>query len=532
MNSRLTLKEKFKQYIKNYKRLKKKAKEAKELEKKKKEELKKQEKETDLIINNNRVKNFIYGFLSIIIGIFGLSFSNRKRQRNKIEVSLKFELLKDITIEIDDLEKIIISEYTIPKITQSLTKISNNIVEAKEQIKTIPETEQSTFKKTITSLTTRTTLIKTILNNKANYNKTIAEVIASPEENTLEEQIKVEAKEDSVKDSIIDPFYEVKNWVRNTNSKLESLKYKLDKLKIKIAKSTTYNELYDYEKQLKKWEELIFYIKKDYEKYKNIPGFKDMFDNMLIYQDKFKLREDISYVEELYSDVINQLKIIDYRKDVIYYQNKKINAKPKEPKLEDKANKKELSIEQGKNSELNEAGKMIDKHIDKLEILVNKTKIYRNNKIKLLPYLDDVMSKTANIFLNAGILVFFKNKLLGVLTALYMANNAIRAMRRMINPKYDGKFKRLGGLLGSRHEIDSIGSDTLKEAALLRQDIINTYGSLVDKNPQIKQILVKLDIIEEQIRAQQRVPQMINQPLQKTKDKQLVKKKVEKYGRN
>lgn len=482
----------------------------KEKRKKEQELKKKEKKKNELLINKkySKPKVFFLTILGLFLGLF-----EPKEKKNKVDIEkeiVNIEIkLNNNNLVIDDVKKV---EKLDEILTLKKTPQVNNYKKRLEVIKEAIKKEE-----VIKMINTNTVNQIKLEKDKKELNKDLHGDIVSEKPN------KKIIKNNNYKKSvgIYIPILEVKE----LNKDIDKCSKKINDLNNRIKIETEYNNLFDYEFEIKQLKLKIENIVIKYENLKKLPGFKELDNYVKIKEiDLYNIRKDDKLIKSKIKLCDETLKELSNKKQEIIVAsktkivNKEVN-KPKEQK-EIKEEVKEIKKEEKNNNiyEIALANKIIydnlikeQKKITKLERSLSKISI-KKRKPTIFYYTKNMISSIFNFTFGLFPLSLFKNKMLGGLVSGVMLNNSLRSVKKILNPEvevtylYEDLTKQISSSVNYLNRMDFLLSDSLTKVNDIRESVISQYGnddfyqiSLISYLNELDKIQSKIEFEREKI---------------------------------
>lgn len=427
---------------------------------------------------NKKIKKSIFSFLVIITYPIVLFFSQFKKS-NKIII--KSKISKEIEEEIISIENKITSPISIKQVEKSIKKIEKKIEKVEPENKKI-------FEKRIENIKNELSLCKI-----QESNENINQINIKAKSSINSEQLNSVYQEPS---RTIDIFNQNVNKKKNiSNQKPNEVEKSLSRLDYKIIlkeadekitkivskiPSALYNDLYDFERDLKEIETKIARLKEEYKKY-NMP-FDYKFSGLSLEKIEEQLKEANKKIKE--------------KKDELY--NKR-EVKKEPIKEEKKETKKEVKKIKEQDIDINIlANRIILERIEKQNKIIDEyNKKIINRKKYLIRYLRRIAFDIFSIFS----LRIFKSKLFNTLISSLIVNNSLKNMRKLIDRK-NANYEVLNNEVYSNNlmllEIERLNNNSLDEIYNLKGKLLTIYNDDLN-NIELNSLLIELDTIENKI---------------------------------
>ena len=327
--------------------------------------------------------------------------------------------------------------------------------------------------------------------------------------------------------------------VKVLNSDLKKCDKELKQLGSKIRNESNYNNLYEYEFQLKQLKIRLDNLLNKHSNLKTLPEFQLIKDNIYITEiDIYNLRNNDKGIKQTIVLCGQLLDNIEIKKQELFNIDKSKDIKKDISK--NKAEKKETEDKSTKENEKEEKSKyailevMIASRIISDNINKEKKKIEKFNRSisKLSPkqkrhsifyYSKNIVSSVINFGLSLFPISFFRNKLLGLVTSGILINNSLRNVRKVLNPNEQIDYLDLEGQLNSvSHQINHIlftCDDSLRQIENIRQSLHGIYGNDIEYQIPLQKYLQDLSVVEQQILAKREIMIDMNNSIDKTRQK-------------
>lgn len=504
-----------------------------ELKKKQKKEI----KEKQMLLTGkyySKPKVFGLTILGLFLGLFEPKIKDKNTNIELEIVNLELKLDKK-TIDVEDVKKLEQIDKELVKEKQFSS--GKNTKKIDTYIKRVEVIKNSIKKETLAEIIKHNHAKN---EKKQNLNQ---EMIKNSKENKLDIEIKNPKK-------TYTPILEVKE----LNKDLDKYYKKINDISLKITKTEEYNDLFDYEFEIKqlrlKIEDIIF----KYESLKSLPGFKELESYIKIKDiDLYEIRKNDKKIKDKISLCDETLIQLEKRKKEIIINKKNNNIldnktnKQEQPKIENKEKNKEKEKEDNnKLFELTLANKIIydslikeQKKVAKLERSLSKMTIKRRRPT-VFYYTKNLVSSIFNFSFGLFPINLFQNKMLGGLVSGIMINNSLRSVKRILNPDiqityiYENLEKEILTTSNYLNRIDFLLSDSLNQVKDIRQSILNEYGSDIEYQSSLVSYLDELNKIQGKLEFEQEkvlgLHQNLDTAYKKNKQKVLIVERKNNYN--
>lgn len=472
----------------------------------------------------SKPKVFGLTILGLFLGLFEPKSKDRKINVEMEIVKLETKL-KDKTIDIDDVKKIEQIDKVLAEKKQSNLNIGKRNVN--DYIKRVSVIKENIKKQDVLEVIKSNTLKK-----KEDQSENQGVAIKNDEIKTNEE-VKIIKK-------VYVPVLEIKQ----LNKDLEKNYKKIKDIGSKIITESEYNNLFDYEFEIKQLKLKIEDILVKYEILKQLPGFKDLENYSKIKDiDLYEIRKNDKKIKDKI-DLCNQtlIQIEERKKEIIITKKSKVslNKEPdKKEKIETKQKEVKKEPKKEENNQLFEitlANKIIydniakeQRKVAKLERSLSKITIKRRRPT-IFYYTKNLISSVFNLTFSLFPISMFKNKMLGGLVSGVMINNSLRSVRKILNPEvkisyiYENLEKEIASTSSYLSRMDLLLGDSLDQIKDIRQSVISKYGNDFDYQLPLASYLDELNKIENKIEFEREKVLGLHQDLDKVykKNKQKV----------
>lgn len=478
----------------------------KEMKKKKKLEAKqKQVLATGKYYSKKKVVGLT--FLGLFLGIFEPKIKDKKINV-EVEIKTLEEKLKNDELVMDDIKKIkildqMLNENEKNKILSS-KKLNSNYVKRLEIIKENVKKEE----------------VQKII--KENTLKQEQSIISKKKDQSL-----IDNKEDVNDKSYVKTnktknkafmFYTPILEVKELNKNLDKYTKKIKDLSNKVKQEQSYNNLFDYEFEIKQLKLKIEEILLKYEALKELPGFKNL-DNYIKIKDidLYEIRKNDKKIKEkigLCNETLVQIE--EQKKQIITTKqepSKEIHVEQTTKNDVKEENKKDIKKEESDNKliEITLANKIVydnlikeQKRVAKLERMLSKISI-KKRKPTIFYYTKNMVSSILNLTFSLFPLKLFKNKILGGLVSGIMINNSLRSVKRVLNPDIEIKYiyydleKEISSTSNYLNCMDYLLNDSLDKINDIKKEILNKYGNDINYQSSLNSYLDELNKIQNKI---------------------------------
>lgn len=473
-----------------------------ELKKKQKKEI----KEKQLLSTGkyySKPKVFGLTILGLFLGLFEPKTKDKKINVELEIVNLELKL-NEKTIDIEDVKKL--EQIDKELVQEKHFNLVKNTKKIDTYIKRVEALKESIKKEEIAEIIKSNTA-KNEQNQTSNQ-----EIIKNDKEIKLNSESKV-SKETYV------PVLEVKE----LNKALDKYYKKIKDINSKVTKVEEYNDLFDYEFEIKQLKLKIEDIMVKYESLKSLPGFKGLENYIKIKDiDLYEIRKNDKKIKDKISLCNETLIQIEERKKEIIINEKKTTtldnktSKQEQTKTESKEKNKEVKKEDNnKLFEITLANKIIydslikeQRKVAKLERSLSKMTIKRRRP-SVFYYTKNLVSSIFNFTFGLFPISLFQNKMLGGLVSGMMLNNSLRSVRRILNPDvqityiYENLEKEILTTSNYLSRMDFLLSDSLSQVKDIRESILKEYGSDIEYQSSLVSYLDELDKIQGKLEFEQ-----------------------------
>lgn len=505
----------------------------KELKKKRKKEI----KEKQLLLTGkyySKPKVFGLTILGLFLGLFEPKTKDKKTNVELEIINLEMKL-KEKTIDIEDVKKL--EKIDIELVKKKHFSLSKNDKKIDTYIKRVEAIKESIKKEDVVEVIKSNTIKN---EKKQALNQDTSEKNSEIKSNTVTK----------VSEKVYIPILEVKQ----LNKDLDTHYKKIKDINLKVAKSEEYNDLFDYEFEIKQLKLKIEDIIVRYELLKALPGFKELENYVKIKDiDFYEIRKNDKKIKDKISLCNETLSQIEERKKIIIINQKKPSTlenrlnKQEETKVEKKEKNKEIKKEETNQLyEIDLANRIIydnlvkeQRKVAKLERSLSKMTIKRRRP-SVFYYTKNLISSIFNFTFGLFPLSLFKNKMLGGLTSGIMLNNSLRSVRRILNPEiqityiYENLEKEILTTSNYLSRMDFLLSDSLNQIKDIRQNIVSKYGYDIEYQTSLISYLGELDKIQGKIELEKEKVSGLHQDLdnvyKKNKQKVLVIERQNNYN--
>lgn len=471
-----------------------------------KKKQKKEIKEKQLLLTEkyySKPKVFGLTILGLFLGLFEPKTKDKKINVELEIVNLELKLAKK-TIDIEDVKKI--EQIDKELVKEKYFSSDKNIKKIDTYIRRVEALKESIKKDEIVEII------------KSNTTKKEKKQIVNQEMVKNDKEIKLDTETKISKQAYV-PILEVKE----LNKELDSCYKKIKDIKLKTTKTEEYNDLFDYEFEIKQLKLKIENIIIKYESLKSLPGFKELENYIKIKDiDLYEIRKNDKKIKDkinLCNETLIQIeetkkKIIVEQKDTSIVDKK--TSKQEQNKKENKEKNKEIKKEDNnKLLEITLANKIIydslikeQRKVAKLERSLSKMTIKRRRPT-VFYYTKNLISSIFYFTFGLFPIKLFQNKMLGGLVSGMMINNSLRSVRRILNPDvqityiYENLENEILTTSNYLSRMDFLLSDSVNQVKDIRQSILSKYGSDIEYQSSLASYIEELDKIQVKLEFEQ-----------------------------
>ena len=448
------------------------------LRRKKLQKEKELQQEQQKITKFPRLQSFLYSTLAIIYWPIGtILFSKSKVEKVKTEEPKLFKQIQEINLKLD---KIIVKDNK-RQVEKDLVKIEKQIKKIKQEIqKPMSIDSQQYFQEKTSEIKEKIQYLKLPKSQrkKVMVVPKIQEKKQEPKKEVLKkESVTLQPKQFKAPSMLVEKELPIDNrveYIKKTNKELKEIEEKVKEITMKVNSTTVYNNFYVLENKLRELAKKIDFIKQQYKELKI-----DTVEEIYLF-DKKELAKSPKEIGVLIEKVTGTLKLIDIKKEEIFYQ------KSQKEKHEEIAVKKS---EEKKNKEKKEV-KQMDEALYAQELLlqniVNQNNLFedymqklnrsKNKKRTLFSSLFSFSKNVVNFSISLLPFSFFKNKIIGTFLSTIMINNSIKTMRKMANPELEINYEIFDkAYFEGKNLIESsyyMCENSLNELAILKDELL------------------------------------------------------------
>lgn len=312
-------------------------------------------------------------------------------------------------------------------------------------------------------------------------------------------------------------------YLLNANKKLKKQKEELDKIKEKTKSAKTKTELYQLESAILWIKNQLILMEKEYNEISKEKDFQHLKDQYEYYQlDNKNLLKSNQAICDLLEECQKE---IDGLEALTKQPSKGVK------KVQEKEQKKEKRVKKEKTEEFYLDVEDFEKLRNQIREDLNR-QLEEMKAIPLMPtpvvtHPNGFFSRTIN-FISTTVLVltpmvFFKNRLTGMLTSSILVHNRILTMRQIVERKEvvyetgENLFTNIHSKQDCLNAIRMHLSESLIELEQIKQSFINKYQSLYPT--ETESILIQLRSLESQIMERAMLIQMNQSKLLQMKQK-------------